>query len=179
MKRETESEIIPLGSTLPDFSLPATDGSTFDSSKIEIDKAFLVVFTCNHCPYVKGSEEQLVEIFSQFQSSGLSAIAISANDAEKYPDDSFENMKLKTLPYPYLYDQSQQVAKSFDAACTPECFLYNADKKLAYHGAINNSPNNPAGVTDVPLKSAIEALVAGNVPEKSFVHPVGCSIKWK
>jgi peroxiredoxin len=183
MQRESTSQRFPLGSALPSFDLLSTDKRLIGSSYFEGAKASLVVFTCNHCPYVKGSELKLIEVVRAFIPKGLRAITISSNDALKYPEDSFEKMAEKStalqLPYPYLYDESQAVAKQFDAACTPEAFLFDAGGALVYHGALNNSPRDPSGVTTDYLSPAIVSVLAGKVPSPQFVHPIGCSIKWK
>ena len=183
MERETISTTFPLGSRVPSFELVSVDGERFGSQYLAGAKAGLVAFLCNHCPYVKGSEDMLISIVKRFQGDGLKTLVINSNDAVKYPEDSFEKMKEKAvshaLPYPYLYDESQDVARLFDAACTPEFYLFDRDGKLAYHGTINDSPRDPSRVTKDFLSKAIEAVLEGRTPEPQFVHPLGCSIKWK
>jgi peroxiredoxin len=183
MERESQSVKLPLGSELPHFSLPNIDGRTIDSNYFQGSPASLVVFTCNHCPYVKGSEHLLIDVVKRFLSQGLKVVAINSNDPVKYPDDSFDKMKAKALdlklPYPYLFDESQAVAKRFDAQCTPECFLFDLNAKLVFHGAINDSPRDSSKATRPYLADAVAAVIAGDVPEAQFVHPLGCSIKWK
>jgi peroxiredoxin len=168
---------------MPIFSLPDVEGGVVANTYFDGSQAGLVVFTCNHCPYVKGSEDSLIAIITPYLEKGLRVISISANDAVKYPEDSFENMKARAkamkLPYPYLFDESQQVARSFDAECTPECFLFDAYQRLAYHGAINDSPRDPTKVTTQYLETAIRQLLSGEAPSPAFAHPIGCSIKWK
>lgn len=184
MERTESSSNFPLGSSLPFFSLPCVDGSTVESSEyLSSGKAALVIFTCNHCPYVKGSEAELNNLIADLQPQGLRVIAISSNDASQYPDDSFEKMKEKSdifkLSYPYLYDESQAVAKLFDAACTPECYLFDGRQKLVFHGTINDSPRDPTKASKSYLAEAIKQVLAGQSVNPSFVHPIGCSIKWK
>jgi peroxiredoxin len=183
MERATGSIKFPLGSALPTFALPSVDGATVGDTYLRDGSMALVVFTCNHCPYVKGSEAQLVELVKQYQAKGLRAVAVSSNDAAQYPDDAFEPMKIKAkemkLPYPYLYDESQAVAKAFDAACTPECYLFDSKHELVFHGAINDSPKNPAAVSKGFLAQALDQLSKGMKPEPQFSHPIGCSIKWR
>jgi peroxiredoxin len=183
MERDVTSEKFPLGSTMPRFDLPNVDGSRVSSESLAGTPATLVVFTCNHCPYVKGSEEMLVSVVKKFLPDGLKVVAINSNDATKYPEDSFEKMKEKaatmSLPYPYLYDEDQSVAKAFDAACTPELYLFNRSGQLVYHGTINDSPRDPSKVTREFLSDAIAAVLEGGTPPLQFVHPIGCSIKWK
>jgi hypothetical protein len=146
-------------------------------------KAYLVGFLCNHCPYVKGSEEMLIRIAKQFQPDGLKVVTINSNDAVKYPEDSFDKMKDKAremaLPYPYLHDESQSVARMFDAACTPEFYLFDRNLTLVYHGTIIDRPRDAAKVTKEYLSQAVLSVLEGRTPEPQFVHPVGCSIKWK
>jgi peroxiredoxin len=183
MERDTTSSAFPLGSPMPSFELLNVDGRRLGSDYLAGAKAGLVAFLCNHCPYVKGSEDMLISIVQKFQADGLKTVVINSNDAVKYPEDSFEKMKEKSaahaLPYPYLYDESQQVARSFDAACTPEFYLFDRDGKLVYHGTINDSPRDPSRVTKDYLSRAIESVLEGRTPEPQFVHPLGCSIKWK
>jgi len=183
MERDTSSNRFPLGSQLPDFELVNTDGRRLGTTYLKDGTAALVVFTCNHCPYVKGSEEMLIEIVRKLQPQGLRVVGINSNDASKYPEDNFEKMKEKSismsLPYPYLYDESQEVARLFDAACTPEYYLFDAGHRLVYHGTINDSPRDRSKATKDYLSQAITAVLAGEVPQPQFVHPIGCSIKWK
>jgi peroxiredoxin len=125
----------------------------------------------------------LISIVKRFQGEGLKTLAINSNDAVKYPEDSYEKMREKavahSLPYPYLHDESQEVALLFDAACTPEFYLFDHEGKLVYHGTINVSPRDPSRVTKDYLSKAIESVLEGRTPEPQFVHPLGCSIKWK
>ncbi|MEN9845308.1 MAG: hypothetical protein RIS36_455 [Pseudomonadota bacterium] len=183
MERETMSTAFPIGSSVPSFELLNVDGKRLGSHYLAGAQAGLVAFLCNHCPYVKGSEDMLISIVQRFQGDGLKTLVINSNDSVTYPEDSFDKMKEKaishSLPYPYLYDESQEVARSFDAACTPEFYLFDRDGKLAYHGTINDSPRDPSRVTKDYLSKAIEAVLEGRTPEPQFVHPLGCSIKWK
>jgi peroxiredoxin len=183
MERETISTTFPLGSPLPSFELVNVDGARIGSEYLLGAKAGLVAFLCNHCPYVKGSEDMLISIVKRFQGAGLKTLVINSNDAVKYPEDSYEKMREKavahSLPYPYLHDESQEVALLFDAACTPEFYLFDHEGKLVYHGTINDSPRDPSRVTKDYLSKAIESVLEGRTPEPQFVHPLGCSIKWK
>ncbi|MEZ4753719.1 MAG: thioredoxin family protein [Bdellovibrionota bacterium] len=183
MERKESSPKLKLGSTMPDFSLPNVDGSAIDAAYMKDGVAALVIFTCNHCPYVIGSEEQMLNTLIPYIEQGLKVAAICANDAEAYPDDSFDKMKEKSklmnLPYPYLHDESQEVAKLFDAACTPELYLFDKENNLAWHGKPNNNPSNPAKATENHLAIALSQLFAGEAPDPAFVQPMGCSIKWK
>jgi len=182
MERTEASSKFPIGSLLPDFELVNVAGNIIDTEFLKTGKATLVTFTCNHCPYVKGSEEMLIHIARRFEKNGLQTVTINSNDESKYPEDSFEKMKKKMeemeLPYPYLHDKTQEVARLFDAACTPECYLFDGEHKLVYHGPINDSPKDASGVSKNYLEEAIVQLFKGNKPEPAFVHPLGCSIKW-
>ena len=182
MQRESSSSSFPIGSKMPEFLLPSTDGKVVAPPFFAGARAALVVFTCNHCPYVKGSDQMLLKILKKYSDSDLKTVAISANDALEYPEDSFELMKAKVaelqLPFPYLYDESQEVARKFDAACTPELFLFNSKLELCFHGTINDSPRDPSQVKQDYLSRAIDQVLAGSSCEPSYVHPIGCSIKW-
>lgn len=184
MERSSQSTNFSIGSELPEFSLPNIDGTIVSArTYFEGAKSALVIFTCNHCPYVKGSEEALNKLVRELLPAGLRVLAISSNDVLQYPEDSFEKMREKSdslsLPYPYLYDESQEVARQFDAACTPECYLFNADFKLCFHGTINDSPRDPSKASKSYLAHALKQSLAGLNPDPEFVHPIGCSIKWK
>ncbi len=183
MERDALSQKFPLGSDLPEFSLIGTDSKTYSQQYFKDAKAALVVFTCNHCPYVKGSEAELYNLIAHANLSGLRALLISSNDAEQYPEDSFELMQKKhseqKLPFPYLYDADQSVARLFDAQCTPECYLFNQTGQLVYHGALNDSPRDASKVMRRSLSTAIDQVLAGNTIVSAFEHPIGCSIKWK
>jgi thiol-disulfide isomerase/thioredoxin len=183
MQREQTSEKLTFGSVIPSFAVKNVDGNLIGSEYLTGAKAYLVGFLCNHCPYVKGSEQMLIEIVKLFEGDGLKTVTINSNDAVKYPEDSYQKMQDKhtemKLPYPYLYDESQSVAKLFDAACTPEFYLFNSDRKLVYHGTINDSPRDPSKVSNEYLSQAIASVLEGMQPEPRFVNPLGCSIKWK
>lgn len=183
MQREECSVKFGIGSQMPKFVLPATDGNDYSDQYFESSKARLVIFTCNHCPYVKGSEDFFQEAILKYKDYGLKTVAISSNDAVQYPEDSFEKMKDKSEslgnPFPYLYDETQDVARSFDAACTPECYLFDSSGKLVFHGTVNNSPRDPSAATEKYLEKAISQLINDEEVNPSFVHPMGCSIKWK
>lgn len=184
MERTSLSEKFPVDSRLPDFTLRATDGSLVSSSAFFAGaRAALVVFACNHCPYVKGSDHELIELARRYGEEGLRVLAISSNDAVKYPEDSFEKMGEKaatlSLPFPYLYDETQEIARLFDAQCTPECYLFDAHMALAFHGAINDSPRDSRAVTKHFLRDAVEQVLNEGKATPAFAHPTGCSIKWK
>ena len=183
MKREISSDKFPMGTQLPQFSLKGVRGSSFDSGSTPIDKGLLIVFTCNHCPYVKGSEAELMQVARRYGTEGLKTVTINSNDPIKYPEDNFEKMEERAknlgLPYPYLFDATQEVARLFDAACTPESYLFDKNRTLVYHGAINDNPKDSGAAKQFHLRQAVEQLLSGKAVNPAFVHPFGCSIKWR
>jgi hypothetical protein len=183
MNRTEASSKFPLGSSIPAFRLQDSFGSFYDTSFFAGAKGALVVFTCNHCPYVKGSDQALFEVIKSAYNQNLRTILISANDPEQYPEDSLEKMREKaekfTCPCPYLFDEKQEVARLFDAQCTPECYLFDRSLILRFHGAINDSPRDPSKVTKNFLQDAVNSVLKDEVPTVSFAHPIGCSIKWR
>lgn len=180
--RDSESPKLPIGGVMPSFNLKNVTEDYIASDNLN-GKAILVVFTCNHCPYVKGSEALMLETIKEYLPRGLCVVAISANDPVQYPEDSFSEMQKHAihtrLPYPYLFDESQSVAKAFDAECTPELYLFNSDKKLIFHGTINDSPRDASKVTVNYLDRALKQVFNNEEVNPSFVRPLGCSIKWK
>ena len=179
----TESTMIPLGTPAPEFSLPATDGRTYSLRDVAGDRGLLIVFFCNHCPYAKAVQGRLLALARDFMPRGLGFALINSNDAEEYPDDSFENMKQLAaeleLPFPYLYDDTQEVAKAFRAACTPDPFLYDAQLKLYYRGRIDDGGKDASKATREDLRGAIESLLAGRHAPAEQMASLGCNIKWK
>lgn len=179
----TPSSMIPLGTAAPDFALPDLDGSTVSLSDFE-GKPLLVMFICNHCPYVIHVNDGLVALARDYQEKGLAIVAINSNDVENYPEDSPQKMKeyAKRLGYtfPYLFDESQQVAKAYDAQCTPDFFLFDANHKLAYRGQLDDSrPNSGIPVTGTDLRAAVDAVLAGSEAPSSQRPSMGCNIKWR
>lgn len=176
------STTLKIGDSMPAFALPATDGSTVDSAAIK-NPVLAVIFTCNHCPYAQAYEERLIDLQEEFADDGVLFILISSNDATGYPEDSFEAMKQraksKHFPFPYCYDESQEVAKSFGALCTPHCFVFDADRKLQYKGRIDDNWKDASAVTRQDLHDAIAAIVKGEKPQVQEANAIGCSIKWK
>ena len=180
----TESTMLPLGTPAPDFALPDTEGRTVSLSDLSGNDALLVIFMCNHCPYVKHVAAQLKALADDYFPKGLGVVGISSNDAEKYPDDSPEAMAKEKLDrgynFPYLYDEDQSVAKAYAAACTPDFFLFDGEMKLAYRGQLDSSrPNSGIPVTGEDLRAAIDAVLAGQPPSQDQRSSLGCNIKWK
>jgi peroxiredoxin len=177
--------MLPLGTIAPDFTLPDTvSGQEMSLQSLKSDVATLIMFICNHCPYVKHIQAQLVSLANEYQAQGVKVIAINANDVENYPDDSPEKMKEVAeqwaYPFPYLYDESQAVAKAYQAACTPDFYIFDKHLKCVYRGQLDDSrPQNGLPVTGKDIREALDAVLL-NVPVDEEQKPsVGCNIKWK
>lgn len=180
----TPSTMRQLGTAAPDFALPDTDGKVRTLADFQDASALLVVFMCNHCPYVKHIRDGLVELAKHFQAKGAAVVAISSNDITTHPEDSPAMMARESreygYPFPYLFDESQEVAKEYQAACTPDFFLYDKDRKLAYRGQMDDSrPENGKPVTGRDLRAAFDALLAGKPIPEPQKPSIGCNIKWK
>jgi peroxiredoxin len=180
----TASTMLPLGTKVPDFSLPdVRSGNTVSVGDFN-QKGLLVMFICNHCPYVKLVQPGLVSLGKDYDGSDLAIVAIAPNDASAYPEDGPNEMAKVAdklgYAFPVLYDESQEVARAFTAACTPDFFLFDADRALVYRGQFDRArPGNGVAVTGETLRAAIEALVSDQpMPEDQFPS-LGCSIKWK
>lgn len=181
----TPSTMMPLGTVAPGFELLDTiSGNMLTLHQLKGDKATLVMFICNHCPYVLHINDELVRIAKEYQPKGVSFVAISSNDVENYPQDSPELMKVQAekvgYSFPYLYDESQDVARAYDAACTPDLFLFDDSLKCVYRGQLDDSrPKNDLPVTGKDLRVALEALLAGKEISEDQIPSIGCNIKWK
>lgn len=180
-----ESNMLPLGTQAPPFNLPdVVSGKNVSLEEIRGEKATLVMFICNHCPYVIHVNPEIVRIVKAYRQKGLGFVGISSNDVENYPQDSPEKMKehAAEVPYdfPYLYDESQEVAKAYDAACTPDFYLFDEAMNLYYRGRIDGSrPNNDDPLTGEDLRRALDKVLSGeDAPEKQYPS-AGCNIKWK
>lgn len=177
------SKGMPIGTPAPPFSLPGVDGKTYSLDSFADAELLVVVFTCNHCPYAKACEDRLMEIHHDYRDRGVELVAINPNDAEKYPDDSFEKMKeraaSKGFNFPYLRDESQEVARAYDAACTPDIFVFDRDRKLVYNGRIDDNWQEPEKVTRRDLREVLDAALEGRTVDFEHVPSMGCSIKWK
>lgn len=179
----TLSTMLPLGTEAPDFSLVDTDGKAVSRSDFRGKKGLLVIFMCNHCPYVKHVADELKRLSDEYLAKGVGVVAISSNDAVAYPDDSPEKMKeekaMRGYAFPYLFDETQEVAKAYHAACTPDFFLFDADHKLVYRGQMDDSrPKTDRPVTGADLRAALDALLAGQPPLATQTPSLGCNIKW-
>lgn len=181
----TLSQMVTLGTTAPEFRLPDTvSGREVSLEELRGNVATVVLFICNHCPAVRHINSVLVAIANEFIPKGIGFVAISSNDATTYTDDSPEKMKETALalgyPFPYLYDESQDVAKSYSAVCTPDIFIYDAGLKLVYRGQFDNSrPSNTLPVTGADMRAALDALCAGLPVSEEQKPSIGCNIKWK
>ena len=182
---QTASTMLPLGTPAPDFSLPEPmTGKTVSLGDFQDAPALLVMVICNHCPFVKHIRQGLIQFARDYPAKDLAIVAISANDAANYPDDSpakiAEEAKTFGYPFPYLHDESQAVAKAYRAACTPDFFLFDASRKLAYRGQFDGSrPGNKVPVTGSDLRAAADALLAGQPVPSAQQPSIGCNIKWK
>ena len=182
---ETPSRMIELGTTAPDFLLPdAVSGQTVSLRTFEGKKALLVMFICPHCPFVKHVQNELASLGRDYADRDVGIVAISSNDAESYPEDSPPRLKEMAerlgFRFPYCYDENQEIASAYGAACTPDFFLFDASRRLAYRGQLDDSrPGNGVPVTGIDLRSAMDAVLA-NLPVNGNQKPsIGCNIKWK
>lgn len=185
------STTIPLGSAIFPFDLPSVDGKNYSVDSFKDANVLVVIFSCNHCPYAQAAWPLLIDIYNSVKDKGVAFVAINPNDEVAYPEDDFETMKIKTkewgIPFPYLRDKSQEVARTYDARCTPDIYVYDKDpsagsglgRKLAYRGRINDNWQDPSEVTRRDLADAIQDLLQGDKPKEPQFPSMGCSIKWK
>lgn len=182
---ETPSKMIPLGSKAPDFKLLDTrSGKLLSLHELKSDKATVVMFICNHCPYVKHIQHKLVEVAKAYQAMDVSFIAISSNDIVTHPNDSPEKMKLEAethdYTFPYLYDETQAVAKAYQAACTPDLYVFDKNLACVYRGRFDEStPGNGKPITGKDLSQTLDNLLSGKAINPDQKASVGCNIKWK
>jgi len=178
-----ESENISLGSAAPDFRLSSVDGKEYSLKDFLGAKALVVLFICNHCPYVKAVEGRIIQLNRDYRDKGVQLVGICSNDPTDYPDDASENLlkrwKEKEYGFPYLVDETQDVAKAYGAVCTPDIYVYDRDQKLAYHGRMDDSWKDEAKVSRRELREALDALLQGQRPSAEQVPAMGCSIKWR
>lgn len=180
----TKSNMMDLGTTAPSFNLLDTiSGTKKKLSELKSEMATVIVFICNHCPYVHHINKKLVEIANKYQAKGVQFIAISSNDIKEYPQDAPEKMtevaKTEKYPFPYLYDESQDVAKEYQAECTPDFFVFNSNLKCAYRGRFDQTRPNMGSPTGIDLTNALDNLIKGIKPSEKQQPSMGCSIKWK
>ncbi|MFH1719620.1 MAG: thioredoxin family protein [Planctomycetota bacterium] len=180
----TASQMLELGTLAPEFNLPDTAGKKVSLDDFKDAPALVVVFMCNHCPFVKHILDRMVELVKEYQAKGVAVVAINSNDAGGYPEDRPEMMakaaKKYGFTFPYLYDETQEVAKAYRAACTPDFFLFDGGRKLVYRGQLDDSrPGNGIPVTGADLTPAVDAVLAGRPVAREQKPSMGCNIKWK
>ncbi|MCA6075378.1 thioredoxin family protein [Fulvivirga sedimenti] len=181
----TPSKMLPLGTEVPDFTLPDTvSGQNLSYADVRGEKGTLVMFICNHCPYVKHVQSELVKISVDYSGEGIGFVAISSNDVEKYPEDGPDRMREVArkwgYSFPYLFDETQGVAKDFQAACTPDFYLFDHQDKLVYRGQLDSSrPGNGKPLDGKDMRQALNDLVNGNPVSENQIPSQGCNIKWK
>ena len=179
------SNMLALGTAAPDFVLPDTvSGKTLSLTDLKSDVATVIMFICNHCPYVKHVNKELAKLARDYQVRGVAFVAISSNDIAAYPADSPEQMRLvaaeQGYTFPYLYDEDQSVAKAYQAACTPDFYIFDAGMKLVYRGQLDDArPRNDVPVTGKDVRAALEAILAGEAVAAEQRPSIGCNIKWK
>ncbi|HUW83465.1 MAG TPA: thioredoxin family protein [Phycisphaerae bacterium] len=181
---QTASTMLTLGTKAPDFSLPDTNGKTVSLSDFADAPAVLVIFMCNHCPFVKHIRTQLARLVKDYQAKGVGVVGINSNDVDNFPDDSPANMAREVTEagytFRYLYDESQDVAKAYRAACTPDFYLFDGNRKLVYRGQMDDSrPGSNIPVTGKDLRAALDAVLAGRQVPPDQKASIGCNIKWK
>lgn len=180
----TNSLMVPLGTRAPPFRLPALDGGTVSSADLAGSPAMLVMFLSNHCPYVQHLEHTLGQLVAEYSPRGLAAVGICSNDTTTHPDDAADGRAAQAdragFTFPYLLDESQQVARSYSAACTPDFFLFDSNERLAYRGEFDGSrPRNDTPVTGQALRGALERVLAGEPVPEPHAPSLGCNIKWR
>jgi peroxiredoxin len=176
--------LMKAGTKIPAFGpLPGVDGKNYELKNFDVNSVLVVIFSCNHCPYVQAYEDRIIALQAEFKPKGVQFVAINSNDASHYPDDSFENMKKraadKKFNFLYLRDEDQSTAKAFGATHTPHLFVFDSARTLAYTGRIDDNWQEPAKVTRSYLKEALDALTAGKKPAEPETFAIGCTIKWK
>ncbi len=177
------SSMVPLGTAAIDFKLPGVDGKEYSLKSFAAYKVIVIIFMCNHCPYVKAVIQRLIDLQQEVLAQGVRLIGINCNDAINYPDDSFESMhsvsKGWKMNFPYLFDESQEIAKKYDAVCTPDIYVYGPRRKLLYRGRIDDNWENPDKVSRRDLKQAIDNILSAENISIKQIPSMGCSIKWK
>jgi len=180
----TASTMLALGTSAPDFSLPDTEGNMVSLTDFEKAPGLLVIFMCNHCPFVKHVLSGLVELIKEYQGKGAAVVGINSNDVESFPEDRPETManvaRQACFTFPYLYDETQETAKAYRAACTPDFFLFDKERTLVYRGQMDDSrPGNDTPVTGADLRAALDSVLEEKQVSDEQKPSIGCNIKWK
>jgi peroxiredoxin len=180
----TPSTMLPLGTKAPDFSLPNIDGRTVSLASLAGSPALLVIFMCNHCPYVKHVAPELARLARDYQTKGVAVVGINSNDVSKHPSDSPEQMvhesEMRGYTFPYLYDETQAVARAYKAACTPDFFVFDKNQKLVYRGQLDSSrPDSGIPLSGKDVRAALDSVLAGKDATADQKPSIGCNIKWK
>ena len=174
---------LELGQSAPDFKLPGVDGKTYSLASFKDAKALIVVFSCNHCPFVLGSEDRMIQLYRDYTPKGVAMVAINSNETVNHPTDSFEHMvqhaKEKKLPWPYVRDDSQDVAKAYGGLRTPHFYVFDGKRRLAYTGRMDDNPREASLAKTHELRDALDAILAGRKPAVALTNPIGCNVKWK
>jgi peroxiredoxin len=174
---------LELGKSPPDFSLPGVDGKSYSPASFEDAKLLVIVFSCNHCPYVIGSEDRMIAFHNDYAPKGVAMIAVNSNETQGHPLDSFDNMikhaAEKKLPWPYVRDESQEIAIKYGALRTPHYYVFDEQRRLRYTGRMDDNPRNPGQEQTHELRDAVDALLAGREVKVPLTNPIGCNVKWK
>jgi peroxiredoxin len=174
---------LPIGSSVPDFNLKGVDGKQYSISSFKDARLLVVMFTCNHCPYVVSSEDRMIKFYNDYAGKGLAMIGINSNETEGHPTDSFDHMighaKEKGFKWPYVRDDSQEIALKYGALRTPHYYVFDQERKLRYTGRMDDNPRNPGKETTHELRDAVDALLAGKTPAVTATNPIGCNVKWQ
>ncbi len=173
---------LQLGQTPPNFDLLGVDGKQYSPATFKSAPVLIILFSCNHCPYVVGSEERINAFYNDYSKKGVAMIAINSNETVHHPTDSFEHMvthaKEKNFKFPYVRDDSQDIARAYGALRTPHYYVFDKDRKLAYTGRMDDNPRNPGKETTHELRDAVDAVLAGKKPPIELTNPIGCNVKW-
>lgn len=179
----TSSVGLPIGNEAIEFKLKGVDGKFYDLNSFADKKALVVVFSCNHCPYAQAYEQRIIQLQGDYLRKGVGFVAINSNDDTNYPEDSFDNMvkrsKERGFNFPYIRDESQDIARKYGAICTPHVFAFDKDRVLQYKGRIDDNWKNPSEVKTKDLRNALDAILEDKTPGVQETRPYGCSIKWK
>ncbi len=174
---------LQIGQSAPDFKLPGVDGKQYSLANFKDAKLLVIVFSCNHCPYVVGSEQRMIKFANDYAARGVKMVAINSNETEHHPNDSFDHMvtraKEKNFPFAYLRDESQDVALAYGALRTPHFYVFDAQRKLRYTGRMDDNPKMESAAKTHELRDAVDAILAGKNPPIEQINPLGCNVKWK